>query len=179
MELNAVMWGIGEMGIDNFRLLINAIKKSKITAINFENNSFSTEMAKGISELKLTKLNLGACNIGDEGIIEIVNSLHGLEYFDARANYITNKGAYAMVKALPKIKAFGIGYGNDISCEMLQQVDAAHTTFTVFDAYSCNYSLQALSEIVGLLPPNCALKLGPQHWVGGVNNNNDALPLNQ
>ncbi|WP_375359249.1 hypothetical protein [Candidatus Tisiphia endosymbiont of Neophilaenus lineatus] len=91
MELNAVMWGIGEMGIDNFRLLINAIKKSKITAINFENNSFSTEMAKGISELKLTKLNLGGCNIGDEGIIEIVNSLHGLEYFDARANYITNK----------------------------------------------------------------------------------------
>ncbi len=62
-----------------------------------------------------------------------------------------------MVKALPKIKAFGISYGNDISCDMLQQVAAAHTTFTVFDAYSCNYSLQALSEIVGLLLPNCAL----------------------
>ncbi|WP_341747466.1 hypothetical protein [Candidatus Tisiphia endosymbiont of Dascillus cervinus] len=126
MELNAVMWGIGEMGIGNFRLLMNAINKSEITAINFENNSLSTKMAKEISKLsKLIKLNLGGGNIGDEGIIEIVNSLHGLEYFDARANYITDKGAYAMVKALPKIKAFGIGYGNDISCGRLKQVAAA------------------------------------------------------
>ncbi|WP_342272011.1 hypothetical protein [Candidatus Tisiphia endosymbiont of Parasteatoda lunata] len=66
----ATLWGIDKMGIDNFRLLMDAIKKSPIILLNLENNPLTLEMVKEISEL--TELNLASCNIGDKEIIKIM-----------------------------------------------------------------------------------------------------------
>ncbi|MFU7502818.1 MAG: hypothetical protein ACE1S7_05295, partial [Candidatus Tisiphia sp.] len=40
----ATMWGIDKMDINNFRLLMKAIKKSEITDLNFGNNTLSPKM---------------------------------------------------------------------------------------------------------------------------------------
>ncbi|BFD46176.1 MAG: hypothetical protein DMENIID0002_08220 [Rickettsia endosymbiont of Sergentomyia squamirostris] len=179
----AVMWGIGEMGIDNFQLLMEAINDSKITDLNFENNSLNTEMAKAISQLyKITTLNLDFSNIGNEGIVKIVDNLSNLEDFDARGNYLTDEVVDAIVKGLPKIKVLKIGYGNNISCEKLQEIAKAHSTLTAFDIYSSAYDKLKMLDVVTLLPAG-VVKIGvndninaPLNLVEAVGENNNAPP---
>ncbi|MDD9334831.1 MAG: hypothetical protein PV347_02120 [Rickettsiaceae bacterium] len=203
-ELNAVMWGIGEMPIDEFRLLIKAIDDSNITVLSLGKNTLSREMVEGISRLsKLTELYLDSCNIGDEEITEIVKGLPKILVLNVQDNGITDTGVGAIVKYLPKLLALNascnritdlgakeiadglneikeliLPYGNNISCEKLQEiVDVHKTILTKVDLFSSDYTTPGLSKIVALLLPNCVVKLGP-HWTRGVNHINDApFPL--
>ncbi|WP_425363674.1 hypothetical protein [Candidatus Tisiphia endosymbiont of Hybos culiciformis] len=152
--LKASMCGLGEISIDNFQLLMDAINNSNITGLNFENNSLGTEMAQKISQLsKIINLNLSFCNIGDDGIITIVNSLANLVDINVEGNYITDTGANAIVNYLPNITSLNIAYGNNISCDKLKEIATAHSnTLTMFNIFSSAYSGQAILQVAELLP---------------------------
>ncbi|WP_341755006.1 hypothetical protein [Candidatus Tisiphia endosymbiont of Ptychoptera albimana] len=191
--------GIGKMGIDNFQLLINAIKESKITAVNFENNLLTLKMVEEISELtNLTGLNLAFCGIDDEKIIKIVK-LPKLSVLNVENNGITNIGVAKIVRELPdllalyassncitdigakriadglnKLEQFTLPYCNDISYVGLKGLVMAHRkTLTKVDLFSSAYTSEQLSKIVELLSPGCVVKLGP-YWTKGEDDINDA-----
>lgn len=196
----AVNWDIGKMDIDNFRLLINAIKKSEITDLNLAENTLPLEMVGEISKLnKLSKLNLGGCDIDDEKITKIVEKLCNIATLNVEDNYITDIGVGAIAKHLPDLLALyascnsitdigadEIAKGfkkieilifpafNNISYGGIKGVVIAHSdTLTVFDAGFCGCSKKLQVWELGNLLPNCVFKLGP-YWTRGVNDNNEA-----
>ncbi|WP_341752028.1 hypothetical protein [Candidatus Tisiphia endosymbiont of Piscicola geometra] len=197
-EFKATLWGIGKMGINDFRSLMDAIGNSDITALNFENNTLSPEMAEEISKLsKLTELNLGGCDIDDEKIAKIAEKLCNIATLNVENNSITDIGVGAIAKHLPnllslnascngisdtgadkikcfkKIKEITIPYGNNISFNVFKGVVEAHSnTLTKVDLFSSAYTSEQLLEIAGPLT-NCVIKLGP-YWTKGVNHINEA-----
>ncbi|WP_342260250.1 hypothetical protein [Candidatus Tisiphia endosymbiont of Metellina segmentata] len=125
MELNAANCGIGKMDINNFQSLMDAIKKSKIIAVNFENNTLSSPgMVEEISNLskiyklfkifkifkfseisKITTLNLGGCDIDDKKITKIAENLCNIVTLNVVNNHITDEGVGAIAKHLPDLLA--------------------------------------------------------------------------
>lgn len=123
------MRGIDKMDINNFRLLTNAINESKITDLNFENNTLNPGIVEEISKFskifklfkifkifkfsdisKITTLNLASCDIDDEKITKITENLCNITTLNVENNGITDIGVGAIAKHLPDIVAFYASY---------------------------------------------------------------------